>query len=489
MNNIEEKLFHLINTAGSQYEQYIEYINQIKNINYVDKLFHRSYLHVAIQARRKDIIIDLLARGIDVDIQDKNGNTAAAYLASSQNWDLLNILLPYIKKINLRDNIGNNLLWDVIFYSTCRSEKRYEMVSILLKMGADANNVNKRGNTPKVLAEKQEDMKLVELLNNTAGKAIIKEENNNYIKFQYDDKKVNLLVQALVERKTETVLKLLKENKEYCNYVVNNKDICKEQDEKSIFQIALDCGCDADIFHMLIEYGVDINGMFHTMPFDFRKKQDKKVEEPVIQGVMKSILLVAGLGNYEYADSLFGVAIHLIDKGANLDKKDSDGYTAWMKVLTTAQMISEIIPDRKNEGIFLTYLSRCLHLLMEYKADIWETSSNKIYSIEDIVYNIQNGKDVLSGLKSESATFLMGTGEKLLEVIKKYYFTDYDTIINERSKIIHNILGEERYLLRSEIVERMENGDKDLIKEIAKLFIQENTEEGNSKAKQLLQLS
>ncbi len=149
---------------------------------------------------------------------------------------------------------------------------------------------------------------------------------------------------------------------------------------------------------------------------------------------------------------------------------------------------AEIIPDRKNEGIFLTYLSRCLRLLMEYKADIWETSSNKIYSIEDIVHNIQNGKDVFSGLKSGIETFLMGTGEKLLGVIKKYYFTDYDTIIDERSKIIHSVLGEERYLLQSEIVERMENGDKDLIKEIAELFVQENTDEGNSKAKQLIQL-
>lgn len=150
-------------------------------------------------------------------------------------------------------------------------------------------------------------------------------------------------------------------------------------------------------------------------------------------------------------------------------------------------MIIANLPDDANLALFLSYLNKCLRLLIEYNADTDELSFDCMKSVEDVVRNINYGYEALQGLNGQSLSFWEGAGAPLLRVIQKYYSTDYEDIIDERSKKIHRILGEKRHILMTDIVERMEAGDVNLIKQIAELFEQDDTDEGRARAKALLE--
>lgn len=156
----EETLYYLINTNGTKYQDYIDMVKQIENINYIYKPYHESYLHVAIRAERNDIAYDLLERGIDVNIQDKRGNTAAGYLIGKKDWIFLKKLLSYGVNPNLQNNFKNTLLWDVLLYTKPGSAERYEVAEELLKIGSNPKNKNVKGNSPfsMVVSEKDEKM-------------------------------------------------------------------------------------------------------------------------------------------------------------------------------------------------------------------------------------------------------------------------------------------------------------------------------------------
>jgi hypothetical protein len=160
----DEELFRLINTNGTKFVDYLEKVKEISDINYTDNLFHRSYLHVAVQNNREDIFKDLLERGIDTNIQDKNKNTAASYLATEKKWHLLKELSKYGLNPNVKQRLGNNVLWNVIFYTTIGDSEAYEVIKILLDIGVDATAENEQGNTPLLLATRKKDKVIVEML-------------------------------------------------------------------------------------------------------------------------------------------------------------------------------------------------------------------------------------------------------------------------------------------------------------------------------------
>lgn len=156
--SIEEELFHLINTNGTGFEDYLDKVKGISNINFTDQLLNRSYLHVAIQNNREDIIKDLLERGIDVNIQDKNKNTAASYLAANKNWNLIIELISHGLNPNIKQRLGNTILWNVVFSTMPGDREAHQVVNALLNAGADPTSENIRGNTPLSLAMSKDEV-------------------------------------------------------------------------------------------------------------------------------------------------------------------------------------------------------------------------------------------------------------------------------------------------------------------------------------------
>ena len=323
------------------------------------------------------------------------------------------------------------------------------------------------------------------------------------------------LIEAITSDNVGLVVDILKQAPQCVDYVLEKSTKFEGYNGQSIFQIAVNCASNTAILHILIASGVNVNYMperkfkvpeggritycdgkplfyeYQSEIVYFPKNKPLEldsIEEPIIQSVLKRIITTAGLGGVEYADALVGVAVHLLDKGANPNKKDEGGYNSWLKLLCIAQRIFRIVLDKGNEELFLAYLEKCLRLLIEYQTDIYDVSIEHMDTIEDIILNWQSGHEPLDGLSEQQKEFWRGTGHSLCLLVEKFYYTDYDCIIGKEAKQIHEILGDKRHLMMTEFIERMEQGDIELIKQIAELFRQDDTPEGREKAERLLKL-
>lgn len=157
--NFEEELFHVIRTRTTTFEDYEEVVKKIQDINYTDGNDY-SFLHEAVREKKMDVALDLMQRGIDVNIQNVNGYTAAQLAVSGNQWEMLQEILKYHPNINIKDwRYGNNLLFDVVNY---KSEMRNQIAKQLLGMGANPYAENHNGKSPLDLVIMHENEELIE---------------------------------------------------------------------------------------------------------------------------------------------------------------------------------------------------------------------------------------------------------------------------------------------------------------------------------------
>lgn len=156
--NSEEELFHVIRTRGTTYEDYKKIVEKIQDINYTDCNDY-SFLHEAVHEKKIDEAVDLMQRGIDVDIQTTDGYTAAQLAAISEQWEMLQEILKHHPKVNIKDwRYGNNLLFNIVSY---KSEVRNRIAKQLLNMGANPYAENYSGKSPLSLVIMDENEELV----------------------------------------------------------------------------------------------------------------------------------------------------------------------------------------------------------------------------------------------------------------------------------------------------------------------------------------
>ncbi len=170
--NFEEELFHVIRTSTTTFEDYIEAVKKIQDINYTDGNDY-SFLHEAVLEKKIDVAIDLMQRGIDVNLQNVNGYTAAQLAVANNQWEILQEILKYHPNVNIKNwRYGNNLLFDVVSH---KSEMRNRIAKQLLDMGANPYAVNHNGKSPLDLAILYENEELIEAFGKM--KKPIKEES------------------------------------------------------------------------------------------------------------------------------------------------------------------------------------------------------------------------------------------------------------------------------------------------------------------------
>lgn len=157
--NSEEELFHVIRTGGTTFEDYKKVVEKVQDINYTD-CNDTSFLHAAVHENKIDVAVDLMQRGIDVDIQTVGGYTAAQQAVANNQWEMLGEILKYHPNVNLKDlRNGNSLLWDVVCY---KSEIRNQIAKQLLEMGANPYSENRDGKSPLDLVVMDENQELIE---------------------------------------------------------------------------------------------------------------------------------------------------------------------------------------------------------------------------------------------------------------------------------------------------------------------------------------
>lgn len=101
-----------------------------------------SVLHFLVtKPKQTEIINYFIAKGVDVNKADKQGNTVLMKAASArENTEALELLLPMVKNSAAQNNKGESALTTAVQSGTPKA------VEILLNNGADAKIVNKEGN-------------------------------------------------------------------------------------------------------------------------------------------------------------------------------------------------------------------------------------------------------------------------------------------------------------------------------------------------------
>jgi ankyrin repeat protein len=131
-------------------------------VNNVNDIYdnQQNLLHIAIAFKNNEVVDDLLTKGINLNLQDKNGQSPLHYAAAHSNEFIANLLVMNGTDINLKDNWGNTPLWTAVF----NSKSFYKIVELLVKNGADVKNVNNAGRSPLDFAKQIEDENLIKIL-------------------------------------------------------------------------------------------------------------------------------------------------------------------------------------------------------------------------------------------------------------------------------------------------------------------------------------
>lgn len=144
IEDVNEACHSVVCVSVYGFQEYTEKIADVIDINYVNPRFHTSMLHECFSAGnwKPDIAEDLIGRGIDVDIQDWNGNTALFYLVGFMEkekcLDIIQLILAQKPNLNLLNKKGQSILWMTTYYAG--AVPRQEVSNLLQQMvdtGAD----------------------------------------------------------------------------------------------------------------------------------------------------------------------------------------------------------------------------------------------------------------------------------------------------------------------------------------------------------------
>ena len=109
----------------------------------------RTALIQAAIDNRLEVAELLLDAGAEVDAQDKLGNSALHYAAQDFHVEIASLLIGKGAALDIEDIHGNTPLWRAVF----NSRGRGELITALVRAGADKCHRNKRGKTPLDLAK------------------------------------------------------------------------------------------------------------------------------------------------------------------------------------------------------------------------------------------------------------------------------------------------------------------------------------------------
>lgn len=133
----------LITVVGYLYIELVELLlNHGARVNEKTGTFKFSPLHRATILGYQDICELLIARGADVNAEDKHGNTPIHGAARLGHQDIVEYLLEYGANVNTLNVAGSTAVFDAA------QQHHLQVVEYLLSRGAEVNLTDEQGFTP-----------------------------------------------------------------------------------------------------------------------------------------------------------------------------------------------------------------------------------------------------------------------------------------------------------------------------------------------------
>ena len=148
--------------------------NMDKIINKLNKLDdQRTPLMEAVIHQDIEQVKKLIEEDVNVNAQDRHGNTALMYAVNMENLEIIKLLINNRADVTIqRTNDG----WTPLMEATGIYNNKIEIMQLLIDSGANINVQDSLGYTPLMWATLQEDLEAVKLLVNSG--ADISIENN-----------------------------------------------------------------------------------------------------------------------------------------------------------------------------------------------------------------------------------------------------------------------------------------------------------------------
>lgn len=122
--------------------------------------FKQNLLQEAIASDNTSVGIDLINRGIDVNHQERDGQTSLHFCGLYKNSVIAEAILLKGGKPNIKDIYGNNALWTSVF----NARGDFRVVKALVDFGADIESKNNSNRSPLDFAKQINSKSLLDIL-------------------------------------------------------------------------------------------------------------------------------------------------------------------------------------------------------------------------------------------------------------------------------------------------------------------------------------
>ena len=368
---------------------------------------NQTPLHVAAINNSVKVAKLLIENGADIEALSISFNSPLNLAVSYTNVDVFRLLIDAGANVN-QENIDNDTPLALLVINEYKKKVTEEIMTTLIKKGADANQKNQKGHTilQRAIVELNDDPKILEnikALINT-GKAdlnVLDQSNNTLVNYvvQYirDDMLAASLIRSLVKNGVDVnkpnvygntpmhMVSMLCENDSNCerietaNVLIDAKADVNAMNKVFVPPIVLasDSGY-TDLVELLLKNGADIK---------FVKKKDGNT----------TLHFAAKRNNYEMAEFLRENGANMLAK--NIDGKTPADLTTDPKLKALLSTPLPIIPAQIDDPISMDNI--------DVEAFLKEHCGNKIFKF-DRQYILVSGKEIQEkffGRKLKQYTF------------------------------------------------------------------------------------